>query len=251
MWQGTLRCSIIREHRHTASRHPRGWTLIETMITIAAGAILIGASLQAVASFQRQFSDQQLAVAQHQELRLALEVLEQELLLTSAEAIEMISPGELEFGANLHGYTTTVTVPAVTGQTTLSVADGRGWPGGKTVALCWFEFCERGILAKDGQTSVLTLTFPLPRSVPAGASASVSNRIKYYAKKDERGVLRFMRQVDGGAAVLVSPITSLRFSHWDANGQRTALPHRLKRVVVQIEVPNSRVSAEREFSLRG
>lgn len=242
----------VRRHRWLSARgKQRGWSLIETMIALAAGVILIGASMQGLVSFHRQFSGQQSAVAQQQEVRLALEVLEQELLLASAESIVSFGVEEVEFGANLHGYATTLSAPAASGQTTISVEEGSGWPGAKTVLLCWFEACERSILARDGQSSMLTLTSPLSRSIPMGASVAVNNRVRYYAKKDERGVLRFMRQVDGGAAVLVGPIKSLRFSYWDDLGRPALLPSKVKRIVVKVEVPNSLIAAGREYTLRG
>jgi hypothetical protein len=227
-----------------------GTGLIEAIVALAAGAVILGATLQSIASFQRQFVTQQAELADQQDLRVALEVLEQELRLASVETIENMKPDEIAFGANVHGYMTTMVTPAAAGQAVLSVENGRGWPAGKAIAICWNESCERSVLAKDGQVSLLSLSSPLLRAVPAGSGVSVVNRLRYYSKPDERGVLRFMRQVDGGAATLVGAIKEASFTYWDDAGAPANWPAAVKRVVLRIKTQNSAIFIRREFSLR-
>ena len=68
--------------RHASSRHHRirtetGTSLTELMLAMVAGLVVLGATLQALSYFQQQFMRQQREVAQQQDLRLGLEVLEQ------------------------------------------------------------------------------------------------------------------------------------------------------------------------------
>jgi len=227
-----------------------GWSLIEVVVTTVAGAIILGATLQSITSFQRQFNAQQVAVSHQQDLRLALELLEQELRLATPDSLSTIQPEELEFGANIHGYQTTVKAAAGAGQSLLAVEDGRGWPGKKTILICWQEICEGGILARDGQASLLTLAQPLVQAVPRGASVSVSNRVRYYSKADEQGVRRLMRQIDGGAAVLVGAIEQVRFSYWDELGQRAFQSIQVRRIVVEVRSTKQSSAVSKDISLR-
>jgi hypothetical protein len=154
------------------------------------------------------------------------------------------------FSANLHGLSTTVTAAAAIGQTALSVEDGRGWEDRKTIVACWAERCETLALARDGQRHLLTVTQPLTRAIPSGAAVSILNHVRYYSRRDDQGVLRFLRQVDGGASVLVGDIREARFSYWDEMGQAVTHPAFVKRVVVEVMLSDRGIRAVREISLR-
>jgi hypothetical protein len=170
----------------------------------------------------------------HQDLRLALDLLEQELRIAGPGSISNAAPEELQFLANIHGLETTVTTTATVGQTVLSVEDGRGWGAGKTMLLCVVEPCEILTLARDGQRSLLTVIAPLTRTVPAGASLSMVNRVRYYTRRDDRGFTQLMRMVDGGASVLAGDIRHVQFSYWDERGQMTTSLPQITRVAVDV-----------------
>jgi hypothetical protein len=241
--------------RHTRGRYHRvgtevGTGLIELMFAMAAGLVVLSATLQALSYFQQQFMRQQREVAQQQDLRLGLEVLEQELRLAWSGSVTTAAPDSVEFSANLQGSSTTVTATAAIGQTALSVEDGRGWEDQKTIVSCWAERCETLALARDGQRHLLTVTQPLTRGIPSGASVSLLNRVRYYSRRDDRGVLRLLRQVDGGASVLVGDIREARFSYWNENGQAVTEPAQVRLVVVEVTISDRGIRAVREMGLR-
>ena len=227
-----------------------GASLTELMFAIAIGLVVLGATLQALSYFQHQFLKQQREVAQQQDLRLGLEVFEQELRLAGSGSLTTMAPDSVEFSANLQGLTTTVTAQAAIGQTALSVEDGQGWEDQKAIAACWSASCEVLVLARDGQRRLLTVTQPLTRAIPSGASISLLNRIRYYSRRDDQGVLRLLRQVDGGASVLVGNIREARLSYWDENGQVVTEPTQVRRVIVEVTLSDQGIRAVREISLR-
>lgn len=235
-WTNVLMCS------------ESGTSLLELMGAMVAGLVVLGATLQSLSYFQQAFVRQQHRITQQQDLRLGLEVLEQELRLAGFGSLSIILPDAVEFTANIHGLMTNVTSAALTGQTTLAVDDGRGWPDGKLVRICWSEQCERFTLARTGQRNLLTLVEPIAYPIPAGASVSVMNRIRYYSRADERGLLRLLRQVDGGASVLIGDIKGMAFSYWNEQGSKTTHPEQVRRILIEISLPH-RVE-EREISLR-
>jgi hypothetical protein len=220
------------------------------MFAMAAGLVVFGVTLQSLSYFQHQFMRQQREVAQQQDLRLGLEVLEQELRLAGSGSLSATSSDSVEFSANLQGLSTTVTAAAAIGQTVLSVEDGRGWEDRKTIVACWAERCETFALARDGQRRLLTVTQPLTRAIPSGAFISLLNRVHYYSRRDDQGVLRLLRQVDGGASVLVGDIKEARFSYWDENGRVATQPALVRLVVVEVMMSDQGFRAIREISLR-
>ena len=235
---------------HRRIRTEAGTSLIELMFAMAAGLVVLGATLQALSYFQQQFMRQQREVAQQQDLRLGLEVLEQELRLAGSGSLTTVALDSVGFSANLHGLSTTVTAAAAIGQTALLVEDGRGWEDRKTIVACWVERCETLALARDGQRRLLTVTQPLAGTIPSGASVSLLNHVRYYSRRDDQGVLRLLRQVDGGASVLVRDIQGVRFSYWDEMGQAVTQPALVKRVVVEVMILGQGIRAVREISLR-
>ena len=245
----------MRPGHHTRGMHHRvrteaGTSLIELMFAMAAGLVVLAATLYALSYFQQQFMRQQREAAQQQDLRLGLEVLEQELRLAGSGSLTATATDSVEFSANLLGLSTTVTAAAAVGQTALAVEDGRGWGDRKTVVVCWAERCEMLALARDGQRRLLTVMQPLTRAIPSGAFVSLLNDIRYYSRRDDQGVLRFLRQVDGGASVLVGDIREARFSYWDEMGQAVTQPALVKLVVVDVTMSGRGIRAVREISLR-
>jgi hypothetical protein len=224
--------------------------LTELMLAMAAGLVVLGATLQALSYFQQQFMRQQHQIAQQQDLRLGLEVLEQELRLAGSESLTIVAQDTLEFSTNLQGLSTTVTTGASLGQTALSVEDGRGWDDRKIIMACWAERCETLTLARDGQRYLLTVAQPLTRAIPTGAFVFLLNRVRYYSRRDDQGILRLLRQVDGGASVLVRDVREARFSYWDENGQAVTQSALVRLVVVEVTLSDRGIRAVREISLR-
>lgn len=227
-----------------------GISLTELIFAMAAGLVVLGATFQALSYFQQRFLKQQHEVAQQQDLRIGLEVLEQELRLAGSGSLSIATSDTVEFSANLQGLSTMVTIASEVGQTALSVEDGRGWEDRKTIVACWAERCEILALAHDGQRRALTVTQPLTRAIPSGAFVFLLNRVRYYSRRDDQGVLRLLRQVDGGASVLVGDIREARFSYWDENGRAVTQPAFVKLVVVEVMLSDQGIRAVRGISLR-
>ena len=227
-----------------------GTSLTELIVAMAAGLIVLGATLQTLSYFQQHYAEQQEKAVRRQDLRLALDLLEQELHVAGSGSFSIAAPDELQFLANIHGLATTVTTAATAGAITLSVEDGRGWDSGKTVLLCAFELCESLTLARDGQRSLLTFIAPLTRMVPTGASVSMINRVRYYTRRDDQGLIRLMRMVDGGASLLVDDLQDVRFSYWDEQGQMTTGLQRISRVVVDVAVQREAIRIVRDMGVQ-
>ena len=241
--------------KHNRSRRspltdPRGFSLVEVVAAMAAGLVVVGAALQALVYFQREFVRQHEWMVQQQDARLGLELFEQELRLASPQSFSIVRPDIVEFTANVSGLATNMIGPAAAGQTTLSVDDGRGWPDNKPVNVCWNDQCQPFTLARAGQRNLLTLVEVVPRSIPAGALVMVMNRVRYYSRLDERGTLRWLRHIDGGASVLASPIAHFTLRYQDARGLPTTNPDAVQSVVVEIALPGRSMRDTRKVSLR-
>lgn len=228
----------------------RGVCLTELMVSLAAGAIVIVAVLDAFNVVQTRTTIQHRALAHQQDLRIGLEVLEQEVRLATADSIVAAAPDEFQFLANINAQRTICTRAVAPGQSVLDVLDGSGWGEGKTVTICGQQACEVHRLSRAGQRYQLTLAEPIGLPLPSGASVEVRNRVVYYTKRDELGALRLMRMVDGGASVLVGELEDAHFSYRDEYGRLTSLPSLVRRVVVEILPSLSAHRSVREVSLR-
>lgn len=227
-----------------------GTTLLELLIATAAGLIILSSAWQTLSFFHRHFSLQQSSLARQQDLRLGLEVLEQEIHQAETESVSVMGEEEFEFGANVNGLVTTVSGPVASGQTSIRVDDGRGWSERKTIVVTWNNQNEVMTLARDGQRTLLTLTQPVVTAIPTGASVSVRNRVRYYSKQDDLGNKRLLRMVDGGASVLVGDVQAAKFSYWGEDGRTVSQPRHLKRVVVEVTLRGQMTKAIREISLK-
>lgn len=239
-----------REKETSALSGMSGVCLAELLVGVAAGVIVIAAALETFNIVRQHVSKQQRDLAHQQDFRLGLAVFEQEARLATAESIVIANPDEFQFRANINAQRTTTTSDIARGQSLLPVQNGSGWGEGKTVSVCGPRTCELHRLARVGQRSRLTLAEPVESMFPAGASVEVRNHVVYYTKQDERGLLRLMRMVDGGASTLVGGLESIRFAYRDDRGRATAEPSQVKRVVVKIESNHSTQHVEREVSLR-
>lgn len=227
-----------------------GVCLAELLIGVAAGVIVLATVLETFNVVRQHVTRQQRDLVYQQDLRLGLAVFEQEARLATAESIVMANPDEFEFLANINAQRTTATSDIARGQSLLAVQDGSGWGEGKAVAVCGLHLCEMHRLARAGQRTLLTLAEPVQSAFPTGASVEVKNHVLYYTRHDERGVLRLMRMVDGGAGTLIGGLEHARFAYRDDRGRATSEPSQVKRVVIEIESNRSTHRVVREVSLR-
>ncbi|MBI5854557.1 MAG: prepilin-type N-terminal cleavage/methylation domain-containing protein [Nitrospirae bacterium] len=219
-----------------------GFSLVELLIGLAAGSVVMAATIQTLAHLERRFAGQQEAMVQHQDLRIGLGVLEAELRLAgsgsapSAAALTKSTPDEVEFLANLSGLVTVLTIAASAGERDLAVRSGADWPKGKRVLVCDQTRCEDSRLARDGRSTRLSLATPLGAAFPAGAVVYVSNTVRYYLRPEAAGLSQVMRQVDGGAGALIGSVSRFRLTYLGAEGQPTADPRRVSRIAVELAV---------------
>jgi prepilin-type N-terminal cleavage/methylation domain-containing protein len=242
---------FVRKHRVIGELSDQyGITLMELMISLAIGSAVLAAALNTFSIAQAHADRQYRAFTLQQDLRLGLEVFEQEARLARADSMITIDRDEFEFGANLGAHRTRTTAAIVPGQSVLAVQDGSGWGEGKTVMVCGPRACESHRLARAGQRSQLILAEPVGSSFAPGTSVEVHNRVVYYIKRDGDGTSKLMRMVDGGASVLIGGLDDLRFSYWDETGKRTNQLSQVKRIVLELKSNQPLHSMVREVSVR-
>jgi type II secretory pathway component PulJ len=227
-----------------------GICLTELLVSLATGAIVLAATLSTFTIVQAHANKQHHTLNHQQDLRLGLEVFEQEARLATADSIATVTPDEFLFHANLSAHRTITTGVILPGQSVLAVQDGSGWGEGKTILVCGPQVCESHRLSRAGQRYQLTLAEPVGSAFPSGASVEVQNRVTYYVKRDVEGTSKLMRQVDGGASVLIGGLDDLRFSYWDEMGKGTNQPSKVKRVVLEINSNQPLHSMVRVVSVR-
>jgi hypothetical protein len=242
-----MRTQVITRAPLTDSR---GICLTELLVSLTAGAIVLAATWDTLTIVNSHAHRQYRAVVEQQDLRLGLEVFEQEARLATAESLVTVASDELVFQANVSGLHTTTTSAVAIGQSVLQVHDGRGWGAGKSVIVCGAQRCELHRLARTGQRSQLSLVEPIGSTMPAGASVEVANRVSYYTKREEDGTMRLMRMVDGGASTLIEDLRSMELSYWDTRGHATQSPSEVSRVIIAITPAHSTTKVIREISLR-
>lgn len=235
----------------------RGVCLAEVLIALAAGAVVLSATVQSLDHFERRLSKQHVAAAQAQDLRIGLKVLEDELRLIGAGAsaseppLHVAGRQDIEFSANLGGLVTTLTDAISPVQQELPVVSGADWPKGKRILVCDRERCAESRLARDGRKALLNLTAPLAYDFAAGSEVRVANRVRYYVKTDRNGPARVMRDVDGGANPLIGEVARFQLSYFDRTGAPTTDPFRVTRVRIDAAVGEGRQRAIRDIGFRG
>ncbi len=237
---------------HQVSRlaDEQGLCLAEFIVALTTGVIVLAASLQTFTVLHAETIKQQQKVSHQQEVRIGLEVFEQEVRLATADLISIATSQELRFQANINSQRTLLTAAVTPGQSTLVVEDGSGWGRGKSVFLCASQSCETRALARDGQQHQLVVTEPLNRALPVHGSVEVVNRVGYYTRRGEDDVLQLMRTVDGGANVLITELEDLRLSYWDEQGRATTQPSMVKRIVIEMTSSFTAQKIVREVTLR-
>ena len=83
-----------------------GFSLIEVIAAMAAGLVVLGAALQALLYFQREFARQHIQIVQQEDVRLGLDLFEQELRVAGSGSLSLVGPDTVEFQANVSGLMT-------------------------------------------------------------------------------------------------------------------------------------------------
>jgi hypothetical protein len=241
---------------HSLHNHA-GICLTEVMVAMAAGAVILSTTFQAFHLFEARLTTQQEAISRHQDQRLGLHVLEEELRLAGSgsskdvPAIVTIGPREIEFMANLESLTTVLTQPVSALQQELRVLHGSSWNQGKRVVICSADHCAESRLALDGRQTSLSLTASLGQSFPVGSEVFISNRLRYYVSSASGGKQNLMRQVDGGANAIIGDVTQFQLAYFDRDGKPTNDAGSVSRVRIELAVENDRQSVMTEIGLRG
>ncbi len=228
----------------------QGVCLAELVIGMATALLILAAVLEVLQVAQSAIGGKQRTIAQQQDLRLGLEVFEQEVRLATAGAIISATRDKIAFVANLHAQHTNTTATVLQGQSVLPVLNGSGWSQGKTVAICGRLVCEMHRLSRAGQQNQLTFEDSVGSMFPAGASVDLRNRVSYYTKEDEKGAISLMRMVDGGANVLIGELDTVNFSYRDKNGRVAIQPSEVARVLIEIQPRNRTQQQKRQIALR-
>lgn len=242
-------------------RHPlasnAGICLAEVMVAMAAGGVILSATFQALTLFESKLTNQQSIIGRHQDQRLGLHVLEEELRLAGTgtpkdtPAMMTLAAQELEFTANLENLTTILTEPVSALQQDLPVLNGSNWNEGKRIVICSTDHCAEAVLTRDGRRASLTLTAPLGAAFPAGSEVFVSNRVRYYLSAISSGKRNVMRQVDGGANAIIGDVTQFQFDYFNRQGQPTRDAASVSRVRIELAVGHDRQGVISEVALRG
>ncbi len=228
-----------------------GMCLTELLVSLTAGAIVLAATLDMVVVVKTRAERQFRAGAEQQDVRLALEVWEQEVRQTTPAWIMSATPREFSFHANVNGLETVITSPVPSGHTVLPVENGGEWGEGKLVSLCGPQQCELHRLARPGTRNQLALAEPTTLAMPAGSFVQVINLVRYYAKEDEEdGSLKMMRMIDGGASTFVASLRDVRFAYWDENGHATRGLQDIKRITVYLQTTETAAAVVRDVALR-
>ena len=242
-------------------RHPlasnAGICLAEVMVAMAAGGVILAATFQALTLFESKLTNQQIIIGRHQDQRLGLHVLEEELRLAGTgtpkdtPAMMTLAAQELEFTANLENLTTSLTEPVSALQQDLPVLNGSNWNEGKRIVICSTDHCAEAVLTRDGRRASLNLTAPLGVAFPAGSEVFVSNRVRYYLSAISGGKRNVMRQVDGGANAIIGDVTQFQFDYFNRQGQPTRDAASVSRVRIELAVGHDRQGVISEVALRG
>lgn len=234
-----------------------GICLTEVLVAMAAGAILLSTTFQALTLFESKLSAQQETISRHQDQRLGLHVIAEELRLagtgsaTDSPAIVSLGAQEVEFVANLENLRTIVTEPVSALQLDLRVLDGSNWNEGKHIVICSTDHCAEGRLALEGRRTSLSLTSPLGMAFPPGSEVFVSNRLRYYVSTAPSGKQSVMRQADGGANTIIGDVARFQLVYLNGQGEPTRDVRSVSRVRIDLAVGHDRQGIVSEIGLRG
>ena len=228
----------------------RGMCLAELAIAMAIAILVLSGSLELLQHVHTTVGGKQRTIAQQQDVRMGLEVLEQEIRLATPDSFVSATPTTMEFAANLHAQQTNTTATVLPGQSILPVVDGSGWGKGKHIAICNDLTCETHRLSSIGQRNQLFLEESIKGTFPAGAAVDLRNHVVYYTKTDGKGTIQLMRMIDGGANVLIGELEKVTFAYRDKKGEAAAVPSRIARVRIDLKSRDNRKGDTLSVALR-
>jgi hypothetical protein len=234
----------------------KGGSVLELLIAIAISSVTFSGVCSMMAQYGQRFQNHHITSGLKQESRIGLEVFTSELKLAGTgegpgEAVLLkMGKTDLKFNANLSGLQTVLSQPAQAGTQDLVVENGSGWPDGKHIILCSLDRCMANRLSRAGRTNALSVDLPLPAMFPVGSAVFVSNRVHYYLGKDDQGVPRVMREVDGGIGTLISGISDFRLEYFGRNGFPTTDSALVARVRVTVGLKDIHGLTIHEIGLR-
>ena len=229
--------------------------MVELMVALAAGSVVLMTTIQTLNHFQQRLEDQQELIGLHQDQRIGMRILEEELRMASSgtgwdHGLIRADQQEIEFNANVGGYQTNLVQPVSRHEEELHVRDGGGWRKGKRLVVCTADHCAEGRLEKEGRSASLILTHPLAESFPTGSEVAISNHIRYYVSRNRLGTLNLMREVDGGSNTIIADLNTLSFTYFDKQGKSTSNPEAITCVRVSLAVGKDRHAIVSEIGLR-
>lgn len=233
-----------------------GVSLIELLISMAISSVAISASIHMFSAVGLRFTAQHSTMATNQDLRLGLDVLCSEIRLAGSGLLGGDAPflkaksDEVEFFAGLSGESTTLTQMADIARQELSVEEGAGWPKGKQVLVCTAARCLWNQLAADGRKHTLSLATPLGEPAPIRSAVFLLNRVRYYVKRQDDGVLRVMRDVDGGSSTLLGDVRRFELQYLDRNGAVATEVGEVVRVRITIQAGRQGSTLLRDVAIR-
>ncbi len=237
-------------------RDSAGVSLIELLIAVAISSIALSASLHVFSSVAVRFTAQHSIMATNQDLRLGLDVLCSEIRLAGGGRLGEDSPflkaksDEIEFFANLSGTSTRLTQVAEVGRQELPVEEGAGWPKGKQILVCTATHCTWNQMAADGRKHMLILATPTAEQFPVRSAVYLLNRVRYYVKRQDDGVMRVMRDVDGGVSTLLGDACRFELQYLDKAGRVTTDLSQVVRVRVTIQAGRQGSMLVRDVAVR-
>jgi hypothetical protein len=241
---------VNREHPIRADlRSERGASLVELLVATAVGLTLAALCGQAVALSQTSYRSAATKIDrdQHAQFALALIGAEVEAVVdppTSTTGCPtrgiQITPGRMEFSANLYDRHTVLRDPVSSGSLDVVVVAGDAVEAGDTIMLTDLgelhdpadetSHCARIVRISGDRLSV---EGALPRSFPSGSPVTLVNRVMY--RLDAQA--RLMRTQDGGTQRIADHVVA--FDVEQVGGLLTVrltmqdVPTRLRRWVVE------------------
>lgn len=233
-----------------------GHSLIELLVAMTAGLVVFGAAVQGVTHLRGGFAQQRELATRQQDARISLAVMASELgaaglgLQLIGQPLLTTAIEEVSFYANLSGLSTHLTRASAADDTVLQVRSGAGWRKGKRVFLCDDTRCLQGRLARNGRRGELTLLTRLEAGFAQGSLVLLVNHVRYYLRREGKGLSRLMRMVDGGASTLVDEVTAMRLSYFGPEGRPALDPAAISQVRIDLTLKGTNIPIRRVISVR-
>ena len=91
---------------------------------------------------------------------------------------------------------------------------------------------------------------PIGEPAPIRSAVFLLNRVRYYVKRQDDGVLRVMRDVDGGSSTLLGDVRRFELQYLDRNGAVATEVGEVVRVRVTIQAGRQGSMLLRDVAIR-